>query len=106
MYIIKNSVYLISENCIMKTIAALILLSVSLAEGSNTFWGENCILDDQCMKPWSFCDKSFGLTDLDGQCRPYVWVWLLLAGVIVVLLGSGIACLLCGICKCIYKGIR
>ena len=91
----------------MKAIAALVLLCVSLAEGSdNSFWGKNCVLDEQCMKHWSHCDQTVGLTPLDGQCRPHVWVWLLLAGAIVVLLGSGIACLLCGLCKCIYRGIR
>merc|ERR1712241_936132 len=89
----------------MKTIAAVILLSASLAvlvSGKTASRDLLDTLDDQCMDYVAYCDKkSTGLTALDGQCRPNIWVWLVVAGILLILVGSCICCLLCGLCKCI-----
>ena len=68
-----------------------------------TVVGKACVLDDNCMKHVSYCEKSEGFTGVDGQCRPNIWVWLVLAGVLLLLVGSCVCCLLCGLCKCLYN---
>merc|ERR1712243_5241 len=70
------------------------------------FWGSICISDDQCLEVVSFCDKTAGKSAsimgnlaLDGQCRPVIWVWVVLAAIILLFLGSCIACVCCCCCK-------
>ena len=67
-----------------------------------SFWGKICVVDENCMKYVAYCDRKTGLTGVDGQCRPNIWVWLVLAGIAILLIGSCVCCLLCGLCKCIY----
>jgi len=74
-----------------------------------SFWGQRCVTDDGCMKYVAYCDKDAGITagitgiGVDGECRPNIWVWLVLAGIALLLVGSCVCCLLCGLCKCLYR---
>ena len=74
------------------------------------FWGGICISDDQCLQAVAFCDESasnsasiLGPLAVDGQCRPKIWIWITLAAVILLLLGSCIWCIYCGLCSRLYK---
>ena len=74
------------------------------------FWGGKCVTDDQCMKYVSYCDKNAGVSQqflgslaVDGECRPNIWIWLVLAGIVLLFLGACICCICCGLCKCLYK---
>ena len=64
-----------------------------------SFWGKKCVLDGQCMQPLAYCDKKVGVTGLDGQCRPKPWVWSVLAGIAILLVGSCVCGLLRGFCR-------
>ena len=74
------------------------------------FYGGICIKDDNCLSPIAYCDKNAGATAgvlgnlaVDGQCRPNIWVWIVLAGIVLLFLGACICCICCGLCKCLYK---
>ena len=74
------------------------------------FYGGVCVQDDNCLTPIAYCDKNAGATAgvlgnlaIDGQCRPNIWVWLVLAGIVLLFLGACICCICCGLCKCLYK---
>ena len=74
------------------------------------FWGGKCVTDDQCMQYISYCDKEAGVSKqflgslaVDGECRPNIWIWLVLAAIVLLFFGACICCICCGLCKCLYK---
>jgi len=69
-------------------------------------WGGKCLTDDQCASFVAYCDKTQGASaalglGLDGECRPSIWVWIILGAIVLLFLGSCICCICCGICSCI-----
>merc|ERR1712203_84017 len=67
------------------------------------FWGKVCVSDGNCLDYLAYCYKNESkVLGVDGQCRPSIWVWLVLAAIAILLVGSCVCCLLCGLCKCIY----
>lgn len=68
-----------------------------------SFWGKKCVVNDNCLQHMAYCDKDAGITGLDGECRPNIWVWLVLAVIALLLVGSCVCCIICGLCKCLYN---
>ena len=74
------------------------------------FYGAECVMDIQCLKYVAYCDKKAGLSaalglgplSVDGQCRPVVWVWLVLAFIILLFLVICIGLCLRGLFSCLY----
>merc|ERR1711983_270298 len=54
------------------------------------FYGATCVMDSQCLEYVAYCDKKAGLGSLavDGQCRPVIWVWIVLAVIVLLFLGT------------------
>ena len=75
------------------------------------FYGASCVKQSQCLEYVAYCDKKAGLSaalglgvlSIDGQCRPVIWVWIVLAVIILLLLGTCICFCLSGLCSCLYK---
>merc|ERR1719228_240761 len=61
-------------------------------------WGAPCITDNSCATLLAHCDRgegalaaaTAGILEVDGQCRPAVFLWLLLCAVMVILLCAGL----------------
>ena len=74
-----------------------------------SFWGKKCLTDTNCMSAVAYCDREVGITAgiagiaVDGECRPTIWVWLVLAVIALLLVGSCVCCIICGLCKCLYN---
>jgi len=62
------------------------------------FWGGVCISDDQCYQVVAFCDKSAGLSVIDGECRPVTWFWAIPVTIILLLVACCICCIKCCCC--------
>jgi hypothetical protein len=72
-------------------------------------WGGTCITNDQCLLvPYvAYCDRSEGaasaltggLLQGDGQCRPSIYLWIVLGLLIILFLGACICCCLCSCCS-------
>ena len=104
----------------MKTISVLLLASLAIlcfgrrttrdiqddiereiAGSGNSFYGGNCVMDSNCLSSLSYCDLTKGFTPLNGECRPMIWVWVVITGVSLLLLGGCFCCIICGLCKCL-----
>ena len=80
------------------------------------FYGGVCVTDAQCLDTIAFCDHKAGVTGeaasalglgniggVDGQCRPNIWIWIVMAGIVLLFMGACICCICCGLCSCLYK---
>ena len=56
--------------------------------------GRPCLLDEQCIKELSYCDRSEGLlakisqdlVKIDGKCNPKGWVWAVFITLAIVII--------------------
>jgi len=74
-----------------------------------SIWGGTCVTNDQCLAPpvIAYCDKKEGVVGSitggfgDGECRPSIYLWLIIAAIAFLMLVSCICCLCCTCCSCI-----
>jgi len=74
-------------------------------------WGGVCISNDQCLAaPYiAYCNRedgqaakfTGGLIKADGECRPSIYLWIILAVILLLLVGACVCCCVCSICSCL-----
>merc|ERR1711892_571829 len=75
----------------------------------DSIFGEECLSDSGCAPLIAFCDRNEGFSGslgIDGECRPSIWIWIIIISIVIFLIIACMWCIVCGICSSMMNRCR